>query len=332
VYLHSSTEGQAQWQKLKKDPDLGPLIAWYAKSGLVPRGDFFFDGRQRRDAYLIPFNESPLVDPQATAISPDAIAHALEGEAVYLYFVRSSSRPSDFLWVIIRSKMQNEARVLRLEIGAQYLEYNSVTETLTKGKLSADELGVSPDFNLSQIGDVWNCLLAYLGLSNVSDLFSLINDYCNLNSGVQTVAEMVNGCVNPLNAVNCVIGVGAFLGCAIGNVGSCVNQNNLPTANLEVSFNPNPTYAVDISDCGGAGYLFTFTLSETAGVGFTPSTLSIDGNTSWAPNGFTQHVNGDGSIPWSLEWCRGPGSSTWTVTATDDNGHNVTASATLLMQ
>jgi hypothetical protein len=63
-------------------------------------------------------------------------------------------------------------------------------------------------------------------------------------------------------------------------------------------------------------------------VGLSPNTLSIDGSTSWMPDGFTGHIGANGTTPYSMTWCRYSGSSTWTVTARDDNGHTVSASAT----
>lgn len=285
LYLQSSPEGQAAWQKLNADPHFASLLAWYAEKGMIARGDFFFDGRQVRDTYLIPLNESPLLDVQSTTVPTASVAHALEGEAVYLYVLRSKSQPGTFLWVTMRSSIQNSARVFRLEVGPEYLEYNSVTEKITKGKLSESDL-ISPRFDISQIGTVWDCLLAYLGLSSVSDLFSLINDYCNLDSGVQAVAQMVNGCVNPLNAVNCAVGVGAFLACAIGNVGTCANASSgfrlssAPTSRI-ITQGQSTTFVITAAFTGGfSGPVSSFTISGLpSGVtySFSPNSIETSG-------------------------------------------------------
>jgi hypothetical protein len=106
------------------------------------------------------------------------------------------------------------------------------------------------------------------------------------------------------------------------------------TAGLQVSFSPNPTPLVNVSDCSGTsgrGYLFTLVVTETQGVGVTPTGLNIDGGTNWMPNNYSQRIAGRGNNSFSLEWCRAAGSSTWTVTGRDDNGHTVTGTATLVM-
>jgi hypothetical protein len=82
------------------------------------------------------------------------------------------------------------------------------------------------------------------------------------------------------------------------------------TAGLQVLFSPNPNPLTSVSDCtGGKGYLFTFALSETQGVGLTPQSLNIDGSTGWTPTGLSQHIGPRGSGSFSLQWCRGSGSS-----------------------
>jgi hypothetical protein len=288
LYLQSSSEGREAWRKLNADPRVLHLLAWYAEKGSIARGDFFFDRRQAADAYLIPLNDSPLLDVQSTSISSASVAHALEGEAAYLYLLRPKSQPDAFLWVTMRSSIQNNARVFRLEVGPELLEYNSVSEKLSRGRLSEGDL-ISPDFDISQVGTVWNCLLAYLGLSSVSDLFSLISDYCNLQSSVQAVAQMVNGCVNPLNAINCALGVGAFLGCAIGNVGTCVNGSSsftlssVPTSRI-ITQGQSTTYAITAAFAGGfSGPVNGFTIAGLpSGVtySFTPTSIQTSGGTT----------------------------------------------------
>jgi hypothetical protein len=105
-------------------------------------------------------------------------------------------------------------------------------------------------------------------------------------------------------------------------------------AAIRVSFQPNPTYPAQIAACpssGGIGYNFEFIINEENGVGITPTGLNIDGGTSFTPPNFTQHITPNGTAQFGLYWCRSAGSSTWTVTAKDDNGNTVSGSAVLVM-
>lgn len=106
------------------------------------------------------------------------------------------------------------------------------------------------------------------------------------------------------------------------------------TAGVLVSFIPNPVSLTPDSTCnlnGGKHFSFTLKITETQGVGVTPTTLGIDGSTSYTPDGFTQHIGSRSSNQFPLSWCRGPGMSTWTVTVRDDNGNIIFSSGTLNM-
>jgi murein DD-endopeptidase MepM/ murein hydrolase activator NlpD len=107
-------------------------------------------------------------------------------------------------------------------------------------------------------------------------------------------------------------------------------QPTARAASMTASFVPNPTVLTNVDACqGGRGYLFTFKISEGNGVGLRPTRLSIDGSTDWRPEGFGDRISGNASTEFPLRWCRGAGSSTWTVSAQDENGNDITATATL---
>ena len=104
---------------------------------------------------------------------------------------------------------------------------------------------------------------------------------------------------------------------------------------LSVSFSPNPVYLTNISQCtttGGRGYLFTLVLTETSGVGLTPTGLTYSGRSDFIPDGFGQHMAPYSTRQFYLAWCRTTGGvSPWVISAIDDNGGAVIGSATLTM-
>jgi hypothetical protein len=103
----------------------------------------------------------------------------------------------------------------------------------------------------------------------------------------------------------------------------CPASSNPAQAKLNITFNPNPVGNGFSQGCPLNNYYFTLIGAEINGIGINLSTLSIDGNWTWNVPilGVPGRVDGKGTFQTNLSWCRSPGSSTFTLTGTDDRGN-----------
>lgn len=112
-----------------------------------------------------------------------------------------------------------------------------------------------------------------------------------------------------------------------------LSNNNGGVGNLQISFSPNPAGRGAASNCGYT-YNFTITIRETNGVGVNLTNLAVDGfpNVELSNVGFQTRVNANAQFSSNIQYCRGAGSSTWTITGSDDNGNTRTWSGTVQLQ
>ncbi len=116
-------------------------------------------------------------------------------------------------------------------------------------------------------------------------------------------------------------------------LGACPASSNPTQAKLNITFNPNPVGNGFSQGCPANNYYFTLIGAEINGIGINLSTLSLD---SWSWNvpvlGVPSRVEGKNSFQTGLSWCRSPGSSTFTITGTDDRGNHGSWSGVITFQ
>lgn len=117
---------------------------------------------------------------------------------------------------------------------------------------------------------------------------------------------------------------------------SCIANPGPQAAYVQISM--NPTYVTPSPNAAcNPSYEFDVTVKETSGVGVNLSKLSLSEGWSWSlpflgiPNRLDAYAEVHSGI---VRWCRGTGTSTWTVTGTDDKGNSGTwsGSATFALQ
>lgn len=114
-------------------------------------------------------------------------------------------------------------------------------------------------------------------------------------------------------------------------LGACPASSNPTQAKLNITFNPNPVGNGFAQGCPLNNYYFTLIGAEVTGIGINLSTLAIEGAGTWNTPvlGVPTRIDGKGTFQSGLSWCRSPGSSTFTITGTDDRGNRGSWSGTV---
>jgi Sporulation protein and related proteins len=111
------------------------------------------------------------------------------------------------------------------------------------------------------------------------------------------------------------------------------NCGGSSSANLQISFSPNPVFPNQAAGCSRQ-YDFTVILRETNGVGLNITRVDVDQYQNLTPSslGLPTHINGNAQASSGISYCRGAGGSTWRVTGTDDRGRTNTWTGILNLQ
>jgi murein DD-endopeptidase MepM/ murein hydrolase activator NlpD len=102
------------------------------------------------------------------------------------------------------------------------------------------------------------------------------------------------------------------------------------SAHVDLIFNPNPVTRTTPAACGSTGgYEFTLSMRETSGMAVTLDRVDVGGLTyDLSTLAIKPALPANAAATTSLLWCRGTGTSTWTLHGRDAAGTNLSWSAT----